>query len=216
MKKINSFFGMGIALSAFVLMALPVLTSAATLTRELQFGMTGDDVSTLQTFLAADVTIYPQGLVTGYFGSLTRAAVINYQARNGISTVGRVGPITLASINSQMSSGNVVGTDRVAPAISGVSISPSATGATISWNTNETASGIIYYSALPIVFGEGSSNGSINVSGASLLVNTGLQIAHSGTITGLNSNTTYNYVLYVKDGSGNENVTWPSTFHTNQ
>jgi len=68
---------------------LAFTANAATLTRQLELGMRGDDVSSLQTFLAQDVTIYPQGLVTGYFGSLTKSAVSNFQARNGISTVGR-------------------------------------------------------------------------------------------------------------------------------
>jgi peptidoglycan hydrolase-like protein with peptidoglycan-binding domain len=196
--------------------SLAYTASAATLTRELQFGMSGQDVSDLQTFLASDNTIYPEGLVTGYFGSLTKSAVMNFQARNGISTVGRVGPITLAAINSQMSSGNTVGFDKVAPSISSISISPLSGGATISWNTNENASGIVYYSASPINLSEGTSNSSVTVSGTSLLVNTGMQIAHSGTITGLSSNSSYYYVIYVKDASGNENVTWPSKFVTSQ
>jgi peptidoglycan hydrolase-like protein with peptidoglycan-binding domain len=201
---------------SLLMFSLAITASADTLTRELQLGMSGSDVSTLQAFLAKDPTLYPQGLVTGYFGVMTKSAVTNFQARNGISTVGRVGPVTLQAINSQMSSGNTVGYDRVSPSINTVSLSPSNSGATISWNTNENAAGIIYYGISPITFSEGNSNGSINVSGTSLLANTGMQTAHSGTLTGLNSNTTYYYVLYVKDASGNENVTWPATFKTNQ
>ncbi|MCL9971914.1 MAG: peptidoglycan-binding protein, partial [Candidatus Pacebacteria bacterium] len=58
--------------------ALPVLTFAATLERQLEVGMTGTDVSALQTYLAADPTLYPQGLVTGYYGFLTKSAVSNF------------------------------------------------------------------------------------------------------------------------------------------
>src|SRR6185436_11962914 len=96
--NVSNFFKVSFASLAMV--ALPLVASAATLDRQLEFGMSGSDVSTLQTFLALDTSIYPQGLVTGYFGPLTRAAVINFQAKNGIATVGRVGPITLVALNS--------------------------------------------------------------------------------------------------------------------
>src|SRR6185436_15994829 len=92
-------------LSAVFAFGVPSVSFADTLNRELQKGMSGSDVSALQTFLAQDNTIYPQGLVTGYFGPLTFSAVSNFQSRNGIATVGRVGPITLAEINRQMASG---------------------------------------------------------------------------------------------------------------
>ena len=68
-------------------------------TRELEFGMHGDDITALQLFLAKDKTLYPEGLITGYFGSLTRSAVRRFQARYGIKQVGRVGPITLEKLN---------------------------------------------------------------------------------------------------------------------
>ena len=64
------------------------------ITRTLSFGSTGTDVSCLQKFLASDTSIYPRGLVTGYFGSLTRQAVILFQAAHKIAKVGIVGPIT--------------------------------------------------------------------------------------------------------------------------
>src|SRR3989338_7152445 len=92
----------GVAAFVVVLFSAAVIAPAATLNRQLQVGMSGSDVSALQTFLAADVTLYPQGLVTGYFGNLTKAAVSNFQSRNGISPVGRVGPVTLAVLNAQM------------------------------------------------------------------------------------------------------------------
>lgn len=61
---------------------------------DLDIGAKGDDVSQLQAYLAKDKSIYPEGKVTGYFGSLTRAAVRRFQAKHGISQVGRVGPLT--------------------------------------------------------------------------------------------------------------------------
>ena len=46
-------------------------------TRSLTVGSTGDDVSAQALLIGEGV--YPEALVTGYFGSLTRAAVIRFQ-----------------------------------------------------------------------------------------------------------------------------------------
>ena len=63
-----------------------------------------NEVKCLQTFLKNQgVSIYPEGLITGNFGSLTKTAVIRFQAKYGISQTGYVGPITRAKINSILS-----------------------------------------------------------------------------------------------------------------
>ncbi|OGY12156.1 MAG: hypothetical protein A2741_01780 [Candidatus Zambryskibacteria bacterium RIFCSPHIGHO2_01_FULL_43_27] len=205
----------GLIVAMVLIMGIPTSASAALLYRQLEEGMTGSDVSDLQTFLARDNTIYPQGLVTGFFGSLTKSAVSNFQARNGISTVGRVGPITLAAINAQMGgSGSTTGFDRQAPIIYTVSIGTSSSGATVNWNTSENASAIVYYSTNPIAMSEATANSSVTIYGTSLLVHSDLRTSHSASITGLQGNTTYYYVVYVKDANGNETITWPSTFRT--
>ena len=74
-------------------------TSGLNLARTLQKGSTGDDVKDLQEFLAKDKDVYPEGLATGYFGSLTENAVKNFQNKNGIEPVGIVGPKTRAVLN---------------------------------------------------------------------------------------------------------------------
>jgi len=79
----------------------------ASIARDLSLGAKGDDVAQLQAFLASDKSIYPEGRVTGYFGSLTQAAVRRFQAKYGISQVGRVGPQTRAKINSMLGGGTV-------------------------------------------------------------------------------------------------------------
>ncbi len=84
---------------AVLIMVSPFLASADTLSMQLDPGMSGSQVSALQTFLATDSRIYPEALVTGFYGPLTTAAVKRYQTTFGISPVGRVGPATLASIN---------------------------------------------------------------------------------------------------------------------
>lgn len=198
---------------ALVLVVSPLIASADMLTRQLQLGMRGSDVSSLQMFLAQDNTIYPQGLVTGYFGSLTKSAVSNFQARNGISTVGRVGPQTLAVINSQMAGGTVSSSNQ--RIIGQLSLSTSNNQASMSWNTSEGTTAAVYYSTSPLTLTEASDFTPFTISGGSMVVlNSDLRTSHSGTITGLNNNTTYYYVVYVKDAQGNESITLPATFQT--
>jgi len=59
------------------LIGAPVLT----LDVNLKYNGSGDDVKLLQTWLAKDPKIYPKALVTGWFGPLTKAAVIRFQEK---------------------------------------------------------------------------------------------------------------------------------------
>lgn len=68
------------------------------LARFLRQGLSGDDVKTLQTLLASDLSVYPEGLVTGFFGQKTAAAVRRFQKKNGLPQVGQVGPLTLEKL----------------------------------------------------------------------------------------------------------------------
>ncbi len=70
-----------------------------TLLRQLKQGMSGDDVKALQAILAADPSIYPEGVVSGYFGRLTSEAVKKFQKKHGLEAVGSVGPRTLQKLN---------------------------------------------------------------------------------------------------------------------
>jgi peptidoglycan hydrolase-like protein with peptidoglycan-binding domain len=58
----------------------------------LAFGSRGADVAALQNMLAyspvGSPDIYPEGLVTGYFGPLTEQAVKRFQARHGVVSFG--------------------------------------------------------------------------------------------------------------------------------
>ncbi|MES2223908.1 MAG: GLUG motif-containing protein [Patescibacteria group bacterium] len=74
--------------------------------RDLESGMSGDDVTKLQEFLIKQATgLEARSLAdkgaTGYFGSLTKKAVTEYQIKAGISpATGRFGPMTRAQIRS--------------------------------------------------------------------------------------------------------------------
>ncbi len=47
----------------------------------LREGMTSDQVAQIQALLAADVSVYPEGLVTGYYGPLTARAIAKFKEK---------------------------------------------------------------------------------------------------------------------------------------
>lgn len=198
-----------IAVLATLVLA-PAVAGAAPLYRQLQIEMTGSDVSDLQTFLAKDTTIYPQGLVTGYFGFLTKSAVSNFQARNGIETVGRVGPITMAAINAQMGGASIG--DVTVPSISTVNVNTASNSANLSWSTSEPTKGVVYYDTSPL--SEYENVGSVTIGGKIAMTDTSLRNSQSVIISGLQPNTTYYYDVYVTDASGNDSMTNQTTFRT--
>lgn len=215
-KITKTLFTSGLIAATLAVSVLPALASADTLYRQLEIGMRGNDVSSLQTFLATDNTIYPQGLVTGYFGGLTKSAVSNFQARNGIASVGRVGPQTLPVINAQMAAGmnnggNVVVGGRSA-AISNVAISMNGTVPTVTWTTDELAKGVVYYSSSPMSTYERMN--SVDINGASIMTDTNFRSIQSIAIPNLAANTVYYYMLYTTDQDGNVSVTAQKSFQT--
>ncbi|MCX6703216.1 MAG: fibronectin type III domain-containing protein [Candidatus Zambryskibacteria bacterium] len=215
--------GLGFVLGAIFFTTSPLVADAA-IARQLSLGISGSDITSLQTYLASDASIYPSGLVTGYFGQLTKAAVERFQTREGIVSsgtpattgYGRVGPATLAALNQKMNGGVVFGSDNTAPFINSLSVGVTNTVATINWATNENAAAIVYYSTSPIPMIEGSATYAVTIGGSSLLVHQDLRTYHNATVANLQPNTTYYYVAYVRDGLGNETITWPATFTTTQ
>lgn len=210
----------GTFLSSAALLGAPLFAHATVINRQLELGMSGSDVSAMQTFFATDPTIYPQGLVTGYFGFLTKSAVSNFQSKNGISSVGRVGPQTLPILNYQMEHGMNGGADVAAPTISSVGVSKTNTTALVSWNTNDFARGKLFYSTSPIIMNNTFEATGVNFVEPSVMNGTLAQYdavprtAHAVSITGLLPNTTYYYLIEVLDQSNNVSVTLPASFHT--
>jgi hypothetical protein len=91
-------------------------------TRDLTVGSTGADVTALQAFLIAQGDLTAVSAPTGYFGSLTQAALAKYQAANGITpSAGYFGPKTrayLASLTTTTTTGSTgsTGTTSSLPA----------------------------------------------------------------------------------------------------
>lgn len=198
----------------------------AAITSTLDLGSQGSQVTELQTYYSGDPSIYPSGLITGYFGSLTAKATQNFQIEQNIiksgtpSTTGfgRVGPQTMARINTLMGTGGAVGSSNIdaAPIFSNVSVSHSSNSATFTWNTNEASQGQVYYDTNTLTSNEATGpRQQPYVSGAYATDNAG-QFNHSITITNLQSNTTYYFLLRSVDSLGNLSMTWPSSFQTNQ
>jgi peptidoglycan hydrolase-like protein with peptidoglycan-binding domain len=82
----------------------PSAAPAVSLTRTLSSGSQGTDVTSLQQFLASDPTVYPEGIVSGYYGPKTLAAIQRFQEKYGIASLGQtgygvVGPKTRAKIH---------------------------------------------------------------------------------------------------------------------
>jgi len=59
--------------------------------RALKFGTESEDVKRLQQLLATDSSIYPNGKATGYFGAMTRNAIMKFQKKYGIAKAGQPG-----------------------------------------------------------------------------------------------------------------------------
>jgi len=76
-------------------------TTTYDFTSDLTVGSTGSQVSSLQQLLISKGYLTAVSAPTGYFGSLTQAALAAFQAANGISpAVGYFGPITRAFVNA--------------------------------------------------------------------------------------------------------------------
>ncbi len=194
------------------------------LLRQLKLGDSGSDVSLLQLFLAEDPNVYPEGLVTGYFGQLTRDAVKRFQTTNGLPAVGRMGPQTLSLINMHLTSGTAVGGntsittpdvpntgtlgvgDRMAPVILTVESSlVTRDTASVSWTTNEPTRGHIFYgNKWPYI-----------VLHNPIAIADQYTMQHQTMISGLIPGERYYYKIAVTDAAGNTTInTIPYTLDT--
>jgi len=196
--------------------------------KQLKTGMTSEEVKLLQEILATDPEVYPEGLITGYFGKLTERAVKKLQKKLCLEEVGSVGPKTLSRINELLtegagSSGKVPPglliapgiqkklcatstPDIVVPVISDVvATSTTATTTQINWLTNEKANSKVWYgTATPVV----TTTSTAAVSSSDYVLN------HSIALSGLTASTTYYYLVFSADKSGNTATATEKSFTT--
>ncbi len=202
-----------------------------TVDTQLDFGETNADVTDLQTFFKDNASIYPEGLITGYYGALSRSAVQRFQIQKGIVSsgsaattgFGRVGPSTRDAINVLINSGGWSGGvslgDMSGPQFTAVNRTVTQTSATFTWNTNEIASAKVFYNTAPITMNEGDINsvGFGSTNGYSITNDNLARTSQQVTIMNLQPNTKYWYVLVATDLTGNVSVYGPNnTFYTNQ
>jgi peptidoglycan hydrolase-like protein with peptidoglycan-binding domain len=142
------------------------------ISRNLKNGMSGEDVTRLQQFLARDTVIYPEGTISGYYGALTEAAVKRFQCKHQIvcdgtpesTGYGVTGPRTAALLALQCSGGstpggtsaNVGGYISVTP-ITGAAPLTVAIQATV--NTTKSCTGATY----EVIYGDNSQPSVITV-----------------------------------------------------
>lgn len=206
--------------SSVALIAAFTLTPAfayTTIQSQLDLGETNSDVTSLQGFLKDNSSIYPEGLVTGYFGGLTKNAVMRFQAQYGFDQVGRVGPVTRDKINDLISTGGWATTDMSGPAFYNVIRSQTSSSATFTFTTNEGTNARVVYNTSAQMFNEGdiNSNG-FGAIGGNTVSGNGMSTSHSITVSNLNSSTTYYYTVIATDAAGNVSVWGPNnTFRTN-
>ena len=215
---IGTFFALFFVLSFSIVSA----AHAATISNQLDIGSTGQDVTTLQTYLSGNANWYPSGLITGYFGALTQGGVKGFQSSEGIVSsgspattgYGRVGPTTLARLNEAMNVGNQ-STLYTVPVLSSINVQRGSTFATFSWTTNEPTIGQIYWDTNAIRVDEATGPGQTPfVSGVLVQDQNGRQTNHTVTVSNLQPNTYYNYFMRSIDASGDMSEIIPNLFQT--
>lgn len=180
----------------------------------MKIGSRGESVRSLQTFLASNSYLYPQGLVTGYYGNLTKEAVIQFQIVYDLEADGVVGPMTRAKLNSLIASGR--GLDILPPVLSGVSVANSGRNTNLSFTSNETVKVKVYYDTTRLtVRDSGLSFGTPTISGL-VVSDDSFSTNKQITLNNLLPNTTYYYSVMTTDASGNITMTWPTSFVSGQ
>jgi len=210
-------YGIAAIGTALIALCLSAGVAYAQVVATLDPGASGDQVTQLQTFLAAYPKVYPEGLVTGFYGPLTTAAVERFQCTynivcsgDSVSTgYGRVGPLTLAQIESQQqgipTTPVPTNVDVSAPIMTPETVTTTPTSATITWSTNEPSeNSVLYASTWPFYLGTAQ-----NASSATFGMNA------SVTLTGLVPNHTYFYVRQSVDAAGNVQYGFGKSFTTN-
>jgi peptidoglycan hydrolase-like protein with peptidoglycan-binding domain len=192
-----------------VAMAQVTVTSVAVrpdFNLDLKLGSRGEEVTLLQNFLSKMPNVYPEALVTGYYGKLTENAVKKFQRENNIEQVGKVGPKTRAILNSMINKTVAQPTVYEVPMVNALESSSSgATTGYVFYTTNKLTTSDLWY-------GVSSPLDSVT---ATKVSDSNKTFSHSHNLSGLATSTTYYYVVRVTDDRGNSATTTEKSFKTN-
>lgn len=148
-------------------------------------GTRSDDVVTLQTLLAKDTHIYPERYVTGYYGTLTSAAVERFKNKYDEPRV------SVESI--------------AVPHIFGLSATSTKTTMTVAWRTDVPTSAKIWW----------GSPGPLDPERMMPVGTAEFSESHRADFSGvIYASTTYAFVIAVRDVSGNTSTTTEQLYVT--
>jgi peptidoglycan hydrolase-like protein with peptidoglycan-binding domain len=146
MKKalIASLAASALAIGSFAMTAGSANAATGyTFTGYLSVGSTGSEVVALQSWLVSEGFLtMPAGVSMGYFGSLTKAAVVAYQASVGLPDTGYVGPLTVGKLNAGTTGSMTTGTTFACPTGWTCTAPAVTTGTTVTTTTGSTQTGI--------------------------------------------------------------------------
>ncbi|MBI2673984.1 MAG: peptidoglycan-binding protein [Candidatus Zambryskibacteria bacterium] len=122
-------------------------TTACTFTRSLTMGSQGADVTCLQNYLTGTGHFTFAGGATGYFGSVTKAAVAAWQAANGVApAVGYFGPISQARYSAvAATTGGTTGSTTTGGTTTTGGITTPGVEGTITVSLNPSPAGVKLY-----------------------------------------------------------------------
>lgn len=158
----------------------------------LKIGSKGAEVMALQSLLKGQNNIYPEGLITGYYGPATQRAILRLQKVNGLEQVGFVGPKTRALLNKIASEGGQ-NYSYLYPQI--IELNATSTGPNhmyVFWSSNKPTTGELFYatqtplaSTTPWVYLETSRS-----------------LTHATNLNNLATGTTYYFQVKITDQFG--------------
>jgi|GEM_PF-2248234 len=183
----------GVTVSVGTSTARITWTTSEPTTSEIDYGTTtsyGSNTTALTLGTSHDITLTSLTPVTTYnFRITAEDSAGNATSTNNLTFTTNALPVI----------------DTTAPAISGITVtSVGSTTATVSWTTNEIATGKLYYGTTsPLSLGS-----ALSISSGVLSLN------HTFAPIGLTASTTYYFVLESKDGSNNATTTAEMSFTT--
>ncbi len=161
----------------------------------------------ISTSSVVDTSVVPNFEESGFVlaHSITRSGLTpNTTYRYILSAVDASGNRGTSSMVTFTTSALPPPVDTTAPILSGVSVSTTADSATITWNTNELSTALLYFGTADPV----------NFSGSKLTLGS-LATSHSAVLSGLTASTTYRFVIVSKDGTGNTRTSSQTGFLIN-